>query len=55
MDVKTLLEKPFVLLDGAMGTMLQKKGVKPSTVMETLSITSPEWIEEIHRAYRLAG
>lgn len=55
MDVKTLLEKPFVLLDGAMGTMLQKKGVKSSTVMETLSITSPEWIEEIHRAYRLAG
>ena len=23
--------------------------------METLSITAPEWIEEIHRAYRAAG
>ena len=55
MDVKTLFDQPFILLDGAMGTMLQQKGVKPGTVMETLSITAPEWIEDIHRAYRAAG
>ena len=39
------------LLDGAMGTMLQKSGMKPGTVPETLNITDPGKVAEVHRAY----
>ena len=38
-----------MLLDGAMGTMLQKAGMKPGTIPETLNITDPETVAEIHR------
>ena len=43
------------LLDGAMGTMLQKSGMKPGTVPETLNITDPGKVAEVHRAYIRAG
>ena len=43
------------LLDGAMGTMLQKAGMKPGTIPETLNITDPEMVAAIHRAYIRAG
>ena len=36
MDVKELLKKGYIVLDGAMGTMLQKKGMKMGVVPETL-------------------
>ena len=48
MDVKELLKKGYIVLDGAMGTMLQKKGMKMGVVPETLGITKPEWIIDIH-------
>ena len=38
MDVKELLKKGYIVLDGAMGTMLQKKGMKMGVVPETLGI-----------------
>ena len=44
-----------MLLDGAMGTMLQKAGMKPGTIPETLNITDPEMVAAIHRAYIRAG
>ena len=44
-----------MLLDGAMGTMLQKSGMKPGTVPETLNITDPEMVAAVHRAYYRAG
>ena len=44
-----------MLLDGAMGTMLQRSGMKPGTVPETLNITDPGMVAEIHRAYYRAG
>ena len=44
-----------MLLDGAMGTMLQKAGMKPGTIPETLNITNPEMVAAIHRAYIRAG
>ena len=43
------------LLDGAMGTMLQRSGMKPGTIPETLNITEPETVAKIHRAYLRAG
>ena len=44
-----------LLLDGAMGTMLQRLGVKPGENGELLNLSHPQWIEEIHRAYIKAG
>ena len=44
-----------VILDGAMGTMLQRSGMKPGTIPETLNITNPETVAAIHRAYFRAG
>jgi len=44
-----------MLLDGAMGTMLQKAGMKPGTIPETLNITDPEMVAAIHRAYIRSG
>lgn len=56
MDFKKFLDsKEFVLLDGAMGTLIQKSGVKYDSVPETLNITHPELIESFHKAYADAG
>ena len=50
-----LLSRGIVLLDGAMGTMLQAKGIAPGTVPEVLNLTHPQWLLEIHEAYLAAG
>ena len=56
MDLKKLLsEHEFVFLDGAMGTMLQKSGLKTGETPELLNITHPEIIENIHSMYIEAG
>ena len=47
--------KDFVLLDGAMGTLIQKSGAEYDSVPETLNITHPELIESFHKAYAEAG
>ncbi len=55
MNFNDLIKKDFVLLDGAMGTMLQKSGLKLGEIPETLNITNPEAIISIHKAYVEAG
>ena len=45
----------IVLLDGAMGTLLQQKGMKPGDIPELMNLLRPEWIREIHRDYLRAG
>ncbi len=50
-----LKENSFILLDGAMGTMLQRSGLKLGGLPEELNFTSPELIESIHRQYIEAG
>lgn len=52
---KLLNENKFIILDGAMGTQLQAKGLKTGECPELLSITHPEIVEDIHRAYINAG
>ena len=44
-----------VLLDGGMGTMLQKHGADTGRFPEVLNITDPEMIIKIHREYVEAG
>lgn len=55
MDFKTLLNKEFVSLDGAMGTMLQARGLKMGETPEVLNIENPQMLTEIHKEYIEAG
>lgn len=55
MDFKTLQKKKYILLDGAMGTMLQKRGLKIGGIPEELNITNPDIVEDVHRLYIQAG
>ncbi|MBQ6972495.1 MAG: homocysteine S-methyltransferase family protein [Synergistaceae bacterium] len=41
--------------DGAMGTMLQARGLKLREIPEILSLTQPELIRSVHREYISAG
>ena len=43
------------LLDGAMGTMLQRSGLKPGEVPEVKNITDPDMVRAVYRAYAEAG
>ncbi len=45
----------FTLLDGAMGTMLQKAGLAAGARPEELLFSAPQTLVEIHRAYVEAG
>ncbi len=50
-----LKKKEFIVLDGAMGTMLQAKGLKMGETPEALNIEKPDWLYDIHRQYIEAG
>ena len=52
---KLLEENEFVFLDGGMGTMLQKSGLKTGEVPELLNLNQPELITSVHKAYVDAG
>lgn len=52
---KLLSEKEFVILDGGMGTMLFKSGMKMGEVPEILGITNPDMLINIHSQYIKAG
>lgn len=55
-DLREMLKNDeFILLDGAMGTMLQASGLKLGGIPEELNFSSPELIEDIHRKYIAAG
>ena len=55
MGLREKLGKEILFFDGAMGTMLQKKGLKLGKMPEDLNIDNPEIIEEIHRLYVKSG
>ena len=54
-EINEKLKTGYILLDGAMGTMLQKMGMEMGTIPETLNITKPDWIVDIHRQYIDSG
>jgi len=47
--------RKYIIFDGAMGTMLQKSGLKPGERPDIMSITAPHAVERIHRMYVEAG
>ncbi|MCX6151357.1 MAG: homocysteine S-methyltransferase family protein [Ignavibacteriales bacterium] len=55
-NILELLSSGIILVsDGAMGTELQKRGMKPGTCPELLNATDPELIRAIHKDYFDAG
>lgn len=70
MDIKELLKQRILILDGAMGTMIQRYGLTENDYRgemfkdapgqlkgnnDLLSLTRPDVIKEIHEAYLKAG
>ena len=55
MDFKNELGKRLLFFDGAMGTMLQERGLNHGEAPEGWNFTHPELIESIHRMYLDAG
>lgn len=55
MGFKELFNNKYILLDGAMGTMLQKRGLRLGAIPEIMNIEQPDIIREIHKEYVAAG
>lgn len=55
MDVREYQRDHILLFDGAMGTMLQQRGLEPGGLPELLNLTHPEVVTQIHREYVEAG
>ena len=55
MELKDRLGKEIILFDGAMGTVLQQRGLKAGDVPEKLNIEKSKEIIDIHKSYLEAG
>lgn len=55
MDVREYLKNNILVFDGAMGTMLQNKGLALGEIPETFNITHPDIVLSIHKEYVLSG
>ena len=49
------LRERFLILDGAMGTVLQSRGLRPGGLPELLNFTDPDLLLSIYREYIEAG
>jgi len=45
----------YIVFDGAMGTMLQKSGLRPGDRPDIMNMTRPDAVENVHRMYIEAG
>ncbi|BCS54887.1 homocysteine S-methyltransferase family protein [Geobacter sp. SVR] len=52
---RTAIQERILILDGAMGTMLQERGLKPGQSPEELNLTMPDVVASVHRDYVAAG
>jgi len=55
MSIRDLLGKRILFFDGAMGSMLQKKGLEAGELPEIMNITHAEIIKDIHTEYLNVG
>ena len=55
MPSKPLNFNKIMILDGAMGTVLQSRGLKPGGVPELLNLEQPELLKGVYRDYIAAG
>jgi 5-methyltetrahydrofolate--homocysteine methyltransferase len=54
-DIMMRIGRDVLVVDGAMGTMLQRAGMPAGECPELLNVTNPEMIADVHRLYRFAG
>ncbi len=54
-EIKQKLKERPLLIDGAMGTMLQTYGLSPGECPEEWNLSHPQIVENIHREYIRAG
>jgi len=54
-DIALRLGRDILVLDGAMGTMLQKHDLPSDQSFVQLNVTAPDIVIEVHRLYNLAG
>ena len=55
MDIREYMRENTVVLDGAMGSLLMERGLKPGERGERWNLSHPEEIVAVHRAYFDAG
>ncbi len=55
MDFRDFLKDNFVILDGGLGSLLQKRGLKPGEKPELFGVEHPDILIDIHKAYFDAG
>ncbi|MBQ2819000.1 MAG: homocysteine S-methyltransferase family protein [Clostridia bacterium] len=55
MNFRDFLKDNIIYLDGGLGTLLQSRGLKPGELPERWSISHPEVLQDIHKAYFDAG
>ena len=51
MKITEILNSSFIFYDGGMGTLLQKNGLKPGVLPETVNLDNPELLISIHEDY----
>ncbi|MDI6731958.1 MAG: homocysteine S-methyltransferase family protein [Candidatus Margulisbacteria bacterium] len=49
------LNKRVLVMDGAMGTQLMERGIRPGDNFDLQNLSNPSIVEEVHRAYVSAG
>lgn len=54
-DISLRLGREVLVIDGAMGTMLQRQRIPAEQAVMQLNVTAPEMIAEVHHLYALAG
>jgi len=54
-DILRRLGREVLVVDGAMGTMLQRAGMPSGQCPEELNVTNPEMVLDVHRAYVTVG
>ncbi|MCH5198440.1 MAG: homocysteine S-methyltransferase family protein [Oscillospiraceae bacterium] len=55
MLITDLIKQSLVILDGGLGTLLQKKGLKAGELPEKWNLSHPEILTAVHKAYFDAG
>jgi 5-methyltetrahydrofolate--homocysteine methyltransferase len=53
--IKSIWKKKVVLLDGATGTELQKRGLPDGVSPELWCLNNPQYIQDVHTSYQKAG
>ncbi len=54
-DFRKAIAERVLVLDGAMGTLLQERGLSPGGCPEEMNRTAPEVVVDIHAGYAAAG